>query len=257
MIDEKTFETLSRYVDGDLDPDDGATFEQALAENDELRRALDDIFRLRGELRAMARDENPPAVLDQMVRPLRRGGRPMFQRWTVAAVLAAAAVIVVSVIVIEEIGRTGWMPWEQTSSDDAQQIFALSNLPPGDPDAPIGAIENLLAEGNPEPEMVELEPVDIMGPMEYPPGSEDSNLILKIGSTQIPVAIPAGTEGLKVNLEIESGRVTSCGPPEGLAPTPRTADVCREILWVSGIDVGDGPFEATVVKWTEPPEPAP
>ncbi len=252
MIDEKTFETLSRYIDGDLEPDEVAGFEKALAENDELQRALNDIRGLRGDLRAMALNEEPPAVLDHMVRPLRRGGRPVIQRWTVAAVLAAAAVIVVSVIVVEEIGQTGWRPWEQASPDDDQQIFALSNLPPGDPDAPIGAIENLLAEGNPEPEMVELEPVDVMGPLNQPPGSEDSNLILKVGSILVPVAIPVGNEGLRVKLGVEAGRVTSCDPPEGMAPTQGTDDVCRKILSVRGIGLSDGRHNAVVVSRSGP-----
>ena len=35
MIDEKTFETLSRFVDGDLGPDEAAAIEQELAGDDD------------------------------------------------------------------------------------------------------------------------------------------------------------------------------------------------------------------------------
>ena len=156
MIGEKTFETLSRYVDGDLHPDEMAAFEQEMAGDDELGRALDDIRRLRESLRTVALDEHPPAALDQMVRPLRRAGRPLPQRWAVVALLGAAAVIVGSVIVVEEIGRTGWTPWTGNSWKEDVEIFALSNPPSRDPEAPLGTIESLLAQDDPEPDLVDL-----------------------------------------------------------------------------------------------------
>lgn len=257
MIDEKTFETLSRYVDGDLGPDETAAFECELADNDELQHALGDIHRLRESLRTVALGANPPAALDHTVRPLRRAGRPMPQRWVVAAVVGAAAVIVVSVIVVGEIGRTGWMPWTGNSWREDVEIFALSNLPSRDPEAPLGTIENLLTQDDPEPDMVELEPLEVMGPLDSPPGFHRSNLVLEIGTTQVPVSVTEETEGLRVILRVEEGRVTSCSPSDGIEATLATGDVCRQILSVGGIGLDDGQYEAVVVRWDEPRTPEP
>jgi hypothetical protein len=257
MIDEKTFETLSRYVDGDLQPDETAEFESKLAAAEELRSALGDILRLRKSLRTAALDEQPPAALDDMVRPLRRAGRPMPQRWAVAALVGAAAVLVVSVIVVSEVGRTGWTPWTGSSWKEDGKIFALSNPPSRDPEAPVGAIESLLAQDDPEPGLVELEPLEVMGPLDQPPGSDSSDLVLKIGTTQVPVSITEENEGLKVILTVEGERVTSCSPPEGVEPTLAAGDVCRQILSVAGLGLHDGQYEAVVVRVHEPGNPEP
>ena len=257
MIGEKTFETLSRYVDGDLHPDEMAAFEQEMAGDDELGRALDDIRRLRESLRTVALDEHPPAALDQMVRPLRRAGRPLPQRWAVVALLGAAAVIVVSVIVVEEIGRTGWTPWTGNSWKEDVEIFGLSNPPSRDPEAPLGTIESLLAQDDPEPDLVDLEPLEVMGPLDRPPGFDISNLVLKIGTTQVPISIPEENEGLRVIVSVEGGRVTSCNPPEGIEPTLVAGDVCRHILSVEGIGLHDGQHEGVVVMLHEPSNSGP
>ena len=126
-----------------------------------------------------------------------------------------------------------------------------------DPEAPVGAVESLLAQDDPEPGMVELEPLEVMGPLDRPPGFDRSSLALKIGPILVPIAVTTETEGLMVILGIEEGRVTSCGPPEDIEPTLVAGDVCREILSVGGIKLNDGHHEAVVVRWHEPGNPEP
>lgn len=251
MIDEKTDEILSRYLDGDLGSDEERKFGERLERDPALVEALNEMRSLRQTLRQLALAERPPEVLDQMVRPLRRAGRPMRQRWVAAALVAAAAVVVVAVIVVSEIGRTGWMPWNRPPGEEDGKIFALSNLPSRDPEAPLGAIESLLAEDNSEPVLVDPEPLEVMGPLDRPPGLGDSGLALKIGTILVSIPPIVGTEGLKVTLGVEEGRVTSCSTPKGVEPTLEAGDVCRQILLVGGIGLDDGQYEAVVVRWAE------
>lgn len=246
MIDERTDEILSRYLDGDLDIEEVRRLTLRLEGEPGLREAFDEMRGLRQRLRRMALDERPPEVLDRMVRPLRRAGRPRRQRWAAAALVAAAAVVVVSVIVISETGRTGWMPWDRSADKNADQVFALSNLPTRDPDAPIGAIETLLAEENPEPEMVDPEALEVMGPLDRPPGFEESGLALKIGTMFVPVVVTSATAGLRVIVEVENGRVMSCNASGETEPTAALDNLCRDILSLEGLGLGDGRYVGVV-----------
>lgn len=257
MIDEKTFETLSRYVDGDLGPDEAAAIEQELAGDDELGRALADIRQLREDLRTLALDERPPEALDHMVRPLRRAGRPMRQRRALAFLVAAAAVLVVALIVVEEVGRSRLRSDSPASGGAGREVFVLKNLPAADEDAPIGAIESLLAGDDPEPVLVDPEPLEVMGPLDRPPGIDDSGLALKIGTILVPVPVIVGAEGLMMTLGVEEGRVTLCRPSAGIESTLVAGDVCRQILSVGGIGLDDGQYEAVVVRWDVESSPGP
>lgn len=254
MIDEKTDELLSRYLDGDLEIEDCRRLTERLEEEPNLREALDHMRGLRQRLRRLALEERPPEVLDRMVRPLRRAGRPRRQRWAAAALVAAAAVVVVSVILISETGRTGWMPWDRSSDENDDQVFALSNLPTRDPDAPIGAIETLLAGENPEPEMVDLEALEVMGPLDRPPGFEESGVALKIETMVVPVSVTPETVGLTVIVGIENGRAMSCRLPAERESTTALDDVCRDILSLEGIGLDDGRYSGVLVRWNEAPD---
>jgi len=165
--------------------------------------------------------------------------------------------LVVSVIVVEEIGRTGWTPWTGSSWKEDRKIFALSNPPSRDPDAPQGTIESLLGQDDPEPDLADLEPLEVMGPLDRPPGFDNSDLVLKIGTTEVPVSVAEENKGLRVILRVEGGRVSSCSPPEGIEPTLVLGDVCRQMLSVEGLGLHDGQHEAVVVKRHESGAPAP
>ncbi|MEN8164931.1 MAG: hypothetical protein ABFS37_12435 [Acidobacteriota bacterium] len=80
MIDEKTDEILSRYLDGDLGSEEERRFGERLERDPALVEALQEMRSLRLSLRRLALAERPPEALDQMVRPLRRAGRPWRQR---------------------------------------------------------------------------------------------------------------------------------------------------------------------------------
>ncbi|RLE35127.1 MAG: hypothetical protein DRJ61_03890 [Acidobacteria bacterium] len=248
MIDEKTDEILSRHLDGDLDAEEARLLTERLKRDPAIVEGLNEMQRLRQSLRQLALDERPPKVLDQMVRPLRRAGRPMRQRWAAAALVAAAAVVVVGVIVVEEIGRTGWMPWTQTEKAE-RQIFALSNLPARDPDAPIGAVESLLSREDPEPTLAEPELLEMIGPLNFPPGSIDFVMAIKIDEVQIPISFVEGARGLELVLEIEQGQVVSCTPQDGIGNTSTADEICRLMISIAGTGLGDGQHRGVVVRW--------
>ena len=251
MIDQGTDEILSRYLDGDLGIDEDRRIVERLKSEPALQEALDEMRSLRNRLRRLALEERPPEVLDRMVRPLRRGGRPRRQRWVAVALFAAAAVVVVGLIVVSEVGQTGWMPWEGNSGEKDRQVFALSSLPSRDPEAPLGAIESLMAQPDPEPEMVEPEALEVMGPLNRPPEGQGWALRLEAGGIVVPLSGSIETQGLRVTLRIEGGRVASCRCQDGAEAGPAVGDVCRQLLSIGGIGLHDGQYEATTVRWDD------
>lgn len=246
MIDYETDEILSRYLDGDLGDTESRKIAERLRQEPELQEALDDIRSLRKRLRNLALEERPPEVLDRLVGPLRRAGRPRNQRWAAVAMVAAAAVVVVGLIVVSEVGRTGWMPWRTGEGVEDGTIFKLSNLPSRDPDAPLGAIETLLAESDPEPELVQPEALEVMGPLNQPPG--DQRWVLLIHDREIAIAVSENIEDadLWLSLRIEDGRVTSCRQLDEVETGPEIEGLCRESLSNVEIAMADGEYEAKV-----------
>lgn len=252
MIDERTFETLSRYVDGDLGFDEIAAFEDRLTGDDELGRALDDVRQLREGLRAVALDERPAQALDIMVRPLRRAGRPWRQRWAVASLVAAAAVVVVALIVVEDVGRSGLKSGSSASGGTEPQVFALKNLPAADEDAPIGAIESLLAQDDLSPELAQPEAEIVMGPLDHPPGREGHGLSLAVEEIRIPLPESCGSVGERIRLSISDGRVVSCRTVSLEGETIVGGCVCQVLVALPRVEVSDGDHHAWVVETVGP-----
>ncbi|MCD4750760.1 MAG: hypothetical protein K8R59_15415 [Thermoanaerobaculales bacterium] len=248
MIDDKSDEMLSRYLDGDLKPEESREFEHRMEQEAGLREALEKARELRRGLRRLALAEQPPERLDQNLRLLRRAGRPLRQRWAGVAFVAAAAVIVIGSIVVLETGRTGWRSWLERPDDDRRPVFALSNPPARDSNAPLGAIESLMAESYPDPDLREPEPLEIVGPLDRSP-EEGTGLVVLIGDLVLPLPENAAYKGMVVRLEVSQGRVVSCRAPDQSEHEGETGDLCRLLESMGDIGVGDGSFEATVKGW--------
>lgn len=249
MIDQETDEVLSRYLDGDLGADEARILADRLKCDPALEETLDEMMHLRRHLRRVALQERPPEVLDRLVRPLRRAGRPRHQRWSVVALVAVAAVVVVGLIVVSEVGRTGWAPWNARSGDE--EIFRLSNLPSRDPDAPLGAIETLMAEADAEPDLVEPEVFEVVGPLEEAPEDQQWVLLLDAGNIVIPLAGTVEKEGRIVVLTLEGGRVTSCRMPDGIEIDTEARDICSQTLSTENVELANGRYQGLVTRWAD------
>lgn len=82
---------LQAYCDGELDPAAALAFEQRMAADTKLRTQYDKLIALRGVLRSLPLDDEPPYLQTRIDKRL-DGERPLQRNWSWQA-LAAAAVI--------------------------------------------------------------------------------------------------------------------------------------------------------------------
>lgn len=173
-MDERRNERLSRYLDGDLTDAERAEFERAMENDPALRADLETTQELRRAVKDLASGMEPPAELDLVMEPLRRGApaperlvRPVY-RW-----LGAAAAVVLGVTVTLEMVRRNPSPTTAqptrtvTANGDDREIFELAPLPSAVPDdnRPIGATDRLLEEDPPAPAAPEPPALEVVGPL--------------------------------------------------------------------------------------------
>lgn len=245
MIDERTFELLSRYVDDDLTPEEKASLEEDLATSPELRETLESLQGNRRDLRSFARSEQPPDDLDRIVRPLRRAVRPMRRRWVVAGLAAAAAVLAVAVVLVEEVGRSDVLRPPPASTGADRGIFALSNPPAAPTDAPLGAVENLLARQDPPPELPPTEPELGIGPVDVPEEARAAVEAVVFDDTRLVLdGVCPGVEGTVV-VTVSGGAVTKCRVEPSPDPIAESC-LCAALEAVPDIGLESGTHRGSV-----------
>jgi hypothetical protein len=173
-MDERRNEWLSRYLDGDLTDAERADVERAIENDPALRADLETTRELRRAVRDLASGMQPPAELDLVMEPLRRGApapqrrvRPVY-RW-----LGAAAAVVLGVTVTLEMVRRNPSPntvrptRTVIANGDDREIFELAPLPSAVPDdnRPVGATDRLLEEDPPAPAAPEPPALEVVGPL--------------------------------------------------------------------------------------------
>ncbi len=265
MTDQPTLELLSRYLDGDLRDEERTGLERRVIDDASLAEALTGLRRVRLEVAALADRMDPPASLDALLEPLRRGvppaparARPLV-RW-LAAAAAALLGVAVAVEVVRRKPSPGIPPPPRppaTARPSEPGIFQLrplptSSIPPQE--APLGAADRLLARPLPEPELADPEPLDIMGPLATPPGSAGSRparsattasqLTLWIAgeARTIDVALAAGLPvgRYPVRLEVVNGRVVGVErAPPGL---PSPAQLAAAVVGTR-LELADGSYD--------------
>jgi hypothetical protein len=246
MIDERTFELLSRYVDEDLSVEETAVFEVELGKNSELSEALEEVLRNRRELRDSALRERPPEALDEVVRPLRRAGRPAHQRWVVAGFLAAAAVLVAAVILVEEVGRSNVLAPPPASTGVGQEIFKLGNPPAAPSDAPIGAVETLMARQDQLPELPAPEPELGIGPVNRPPDTEEIRWAVVFPETRIDLPEGCPLPDGDVVVRVARGRVAGCRVEGSNGGAAEPSCICEMLLALEHVDLAGGEHRGVV-----------
>lgn len=182
-MDETANELLSRYLDGDLSPDEERELRARLEADDSLAAQLRGLRSVRESVAALAACERVPDELDSVLKPL-SGSRPDLQSarpW--AQWLATAAVVVLGLTVIIEVNRRDPGPDIRSIARRAEQIssqseepFALAPLPtsslPVD-EQPLGASDRLLASPVPEVETGPPPPLEVLGPLEHVLGDRE------------------------------------------------------------------------------------
>jgi len=243
-MEEREFEILSRYVDGDLGVGEKAAFEELIGGQPDMQTALEDLLLMKARVRQLARDEEPPQTLDALVRPLRRGGRPPLRQSSLVPLAAAAAVVVLALALGLEIGRHGPLP---VPADPAGRptAFALKSLPEADGSSLVGALEHLMAMPYPEPEMLEPEAMEVIGPLPAPPEYYRQALALEVGSHRLPLATGDYPVGLEVEVSVKRGQLVGCwAVTEG---DSRSRDLCSAITGAPFVGIEDGDHRAKVV----------
>jgi hypothetical protein len=225
-MDDDLRELMSRSLDGDLDDADQAVLERILDDDPELAAELEARRRLRRSVAAAAARMEPPAALDRVMEPLRRGApaptprvRPLYRA------LAAAAALVLAVTVTLEVAHRhpGPTPTAATVPRGApfsadNEIFELAPLPTANPneDRPLGAVDRLLDEQPPDPSPQELQPLDVIGPL-----SDDG--AGKVGERKVEVARSKEVDSLTLGRsQVQDSHATRreadpAGPPRPVA----------------------------------------
>jgi len=181
-MDETIGVILSRYLDGDLGPEEERELTTRLEAEPSLAAKLEAMRRIRRSVSALAASESAPTELDTLVEPLLRGkpeplvARP-WARW-----LATAAVVVFGLTVIIEVNRRNPGPSvgsiaRMSDQDRAEPTkrFSLAPLPTNSlpvEQQPLGASDRLLASPIPEVEFEDPWPLEVLGPLEQGEGFE-------------------------------------------------------------------------------------
>ncbi len=230
-MDEHTWELLSRYVDGDLPPAEARALEERFDTEPELARELAALEQLRGVVRQVAAADSPPAVLDELLEPLRRSRPAQLRVRPALAWLAAAATLFLGVTVgVEVFHRRSTPLVQQTRHRVARQPtpYQLHPLPDGrGEEKPEGALQRLLASPVPVPTVGPLAPVPPEGPLDVAPrADEEAGPVARAqGEERVwQRATAAGGVHGKVASSASAGsaprRETMSGPAETAAAPP-------------------------------------
>ncbi len=211
MVDDHLIESLSRYLDGDLDPAEAHEMRTLLESDRALQMELSGLQDLRGSLGQLADREHPPATLDALVEPLlqARSSSVAVRPW--AMWFATAAVVVLGATIVFEVNRRDMRTGSETKSIRAQeahqnaqplpqQMAEETPQPAPKGERPRGAVDRLIASPDPE-----VDPLD-----EDPPALE------VIG----PLSVAAeGTRGPQFQTSGKRGRIVSSAPAPELRKT--------------------------------------
>ncbi len=179
MLEDKFIESLSRYLDGDLDPVERDEIRTLLESDAELQKEFANLQDLRRSLAGLAAREHPPATLDALVEPLMQKSASSNPARPWAKWLATAAVVVLGATVVFEVNRR-----DLPGSPEAKSV-RMKQGPREEPTAPIqtgpetsqpenkgerprGAIDRLIASPDPEVDVLSEEPpaLEVIGPLQ-------------------------------------------------------------------------------------------
>ena len=174
-IDAATDELISRYLDDDLDTAERRRCEERLATEPELRDALAGLQRGRMAVARLAVEMAPPAALDTLLEPLRRGPSAARPRRSLVVLLSAAACLVIGIAVVREmrpqlpaaVSDGSSPPQVAVGPGAGERYYQMRPLPTAAPDArALGAADRLLDSPPPAVDVpAAAEPLHVYGPL--------------------------------------------------------------------------------------------
>ena len=249
---DRLTEMPSRYLDDDLTATERAEFDHLLKTDSELRSELDGARRLRQTIASIASGMEPPAELDQVMEPLRRGApapqrriRPVY-RWLGAAAAVVLGVTVTVEMVLRNPSPTTDRPTTITATSDDREIFELAPLPTAVPDdnRPIGATDRLLEEQPPPPAAPEPSALEVVGPLtadEFSIATESAPAALKkdkaLADTEVETR-GAGSAGMGATLRGADPPAPATGRREKWDDAPADGDrsLSRSTASAAGVE---------------------
>jgi len=149
--------------------------------------------------------------MDALVKNFRQTPPPRWRLSLALPLLAAAALISISLLLIQEVGKRPLHPKKLE-----HQLFALKNPPSRPDDAPLGPLEELLEEDLKEPELRIPHALLAEGPLPAPPAESEGACLLEISGRPFQLSGVRAHPGIRLHLEIADEIVIACeGAAEG------------------------------------------
>lgn len=204
MLDEYQLELGSRWLDGDLGEQEEAILTREMERNPELRKEIEAMDQLRRKLRRASLADRPPELMDALVENFRQAPPRRGRLSLILPLLAAAAMISISLLLIEEVGKSPIHP-----KKPKHQLFALVNPPSAHDDtAPLGPLEKLLKEDLREPELQIPHALIAEGPLPAPPPDAEGRCVLEIAGKRYTLNGVHASSKMRVNVSGET--ITAC-----------------------------------------------
>jgi len=194
MLDEYQLELGSRWLDGDLGRQEEAVLIREMESNPELRREIEAMDQLGRSLRLSSLGDRPPELMDALVENFRQTPAPRWRLSLALPLLAAAALISISLLLIQEVGKRPLHPKKLE-----HQFFALKNPPSRPDDAPLGPLEELLEEDLKEPELRIPHALLAEGPLPAPPAESEGACLLEISGRPFQLSGVRAHPGIRLN----------------------------------------------------------
>jgi len=232
MLDEYQLELGSRWLDGDLGEQEEATLTREMELHPELRKEIEAMDQLRRKLRRASLADRPPELMDALVENFRQAPPRRGRLSLILPLLAAAALISISLLLIEEVGKSPIHP-----KKPEHQLFALGNPPSAPNDVPLGPLEKLLKEDLREPELQIPHALIAEGPLPAPPPDAEGRCLLEIAGKRY--TLNGVHSSSKMRVDISGETITACGGGD--------RESCQELLGRSVKGVPDGSYVAQLL----------
>jgi len=227
MLEERYLELGSRLIDGDLGSQEEELLLREMERNPELRREIEIMEDLRRSVRRASLADRPPEMMDTLMENFRRSHPPQRRLSLALPLLAAAALISIAFLLIHEVGKTPLRP-----KKISHQLFALANPPSRPDDAPLGPLDELLAEDLEEPVLNIPHALLAQGPLPAPPPTSKQGCVLESRNYHIPLAGVRPRPGIPLRIEMTDGIVVGC--------ESRSESACTDLLGRRLSELPDG-----------------
>lgn len=231
MLKDRDFELISRWIDDDLGSEEEGYLMAELSRRPELRSELESMESLRRTVRRASLSDSPPELLDTLMDNFRQTPSPRSRLSFALPLLGFAALLSIGFLFVEEVGRHVVHPTQMS-----HPIFALKNPPSRPADAPLGPMEELLAEDLEEPVLGQPELLWAEGPLPEPPPDSDATAVLSLDGKKFSLKGLALGGNQRLEVEISGQIIIGC--------SGASDELCGELLGRQLQGAPDGNYRA-------------